>query len=89
MEEIVVAVPTKVPWKENKIMHIRITCCGETVDDLKKMKTGDTVSVKGFIEQTGLGKEKEFKKSGKINKLWRERVFTMGCCEIGRSRAGP
>ena len=61
LEEIVVAVPTKVPWKENKIMHIRVTCCGETVEDLKKMKTGDTVSIKGFIEQTGLGKEKEFK----------------------------
>ncbi|MEI6079433.1 MAG: single-stranded DNA-binding protein [bacterium] len=61
LEEIVIAVPTKVPWKENKIMHIRITCWGETVENLKKFKTGDAVSVEGFIEQTGKGNEKEFK----------------------------
>jgi hypothetical protein len=35
-------------------------------------------------------KEEDLKNRGAINKLWeRERVFTMGCCEIGRSRAGP
>lgn len=61
LEEIVVAVPTKVPWKENTIMHIKVTCWGETVEEIKKFKTGDTVSVKGFIEQTGIGEKKEFK----------------------------
>jgi primosomal replication protein N len=61
LEEIVVAVPTKVPWKENKVMHITVTCCGEIVESLKKFKTGDVVSVKGFIEQTGKKEQKEFK----------------------------
>jgi single-stranded DNA-binding protein len=61
LEEIVIAVPTKVPWKENKVMHINVTCWGETVETLKKFKTGDVISVEGFIEQTGKGEKKEFK----------------------------
>ena len=42
-------------------MHINVTCWGETVDTLRKFKTGDIISVKGFIEQTGKGDQKEFK----------------------------
>ena len=61
LEDIVLAVVTKIPWKEKKVMHIKITCWGEGVELLKTFKTGDKLRVRGLIEQIGVGDNKEFK----------------------------
>jgi primosomal replication protein N len=60
LEEALIAVPTKTPWKQKRIMHIQVTCWGDLVDRLQGFKTGDEIKVTGFIEQTGKSDKKEF-----------------------------
>ena len=60
LEDVLIAVPTKTPWKQKKIMHIKVTCWGEVAEKLASFKTGDELKVTGFIEQTGNSDKKEF-----------------------------
>ncbi len=60
LEEALIAVSTKTPWKQKKIMHIQVTCWGDLAEKLQGFKTGDEIKVTGFIEQTGKSEKKEF-----------------------------
>jgi len=61
MEDVVLAVTTKNPWKQQRVEHIKVTCFGESLDVLRGSKTGDLLTVEGFMEQKGTGNEKEVK----------------------------
>ncbi len=61
LEDIVIAVTTKNPWKQKKVQHIKITCFGDGLNVVKSSKTGDVIAVEGFMEQKGTGNEKEVK----------------------------
>lgn len=61
LEDIVLAVTTKNPWKQSKVQHLKLTCFGDSVDVIKKTKTGDILVAEGFMEQKGNGEEKEIK----------------------------
>ena len=61
LEDIVLAVTTKNPWKQQKVQHIKVTCFGDSLDVVRNSKTGDLLTVEGFMEQKGMGNEKEVK----------------------------
>lgn len=61
LEDVVLAVTTKNPWKQQKVQHIKVTCFGGSLDVVQSSKTGDLLTVEGFMEQKGTGKEKEVK----------------------------
>ncbi len=59
LEDLLIAVPTKTPWKQKKLMHIQVTCWGNMAERICSFKTGDEIKVKGFIEQTGTKDKKQ------------------------------
>ena len=61
LEDLVLAIPTAVPWKEKRTMHLRMTCCGDTAEFLKKLSTGDIICTKGMIEETGVSDNKKIR----------------------------
>jgi len=62
LEDIVLAVTTKNPWKQQKVQHIKVTCFGDdSLNVLRASKTGDLLTVEGFMEQKGTGNEQEVK----------------------------
>ena len=61
LEDMILAVTTKNPWKQKKVMHIKLTCFGDNVDVIKTSRTGDVLIAEGFMEQSGTGEEQEVK----------------------------
>lgn len=53
LSDFVLAVPSELPWKQKRMVSLTMTCFGDEVNVLKKLKTGDMVSVEGLIEDSG------------------------------------
>lgn len=61
LQDLVVAVTTKTPWKQKKVMHLQVTLWDDLIQKSQGLRTGDKVRVTGFIEQSGTMDKKEFK----------------------------
>lgn len=61
VKEVVISVATKVPWKQKKVMNIKVTCFGDDVEMVDRLRTGDEVKIEGIIEQTGKKEKEEIK----------------------------
>lgn len=61
VKEVVISVATKVPWKQKKVMNIKVICFGDDVELVDRLKTGDEIKIEGIIEQTGKKGKEEVK----------------------------
>ena len=52
LQEFIVAVATKVPWKERKMMHHKVICHGKLITLIEKLSTGVEINISGMIEKT-------------------------------------
>jgi hypothetical protein len=61
VKEILVAVNVNVPWKQKRLTNLKVTCCNDDAELVRKLKTGDIIRAEGVIEQTGTKKSEEVK----------------------------
>jgi len=53
LEDFVLSVSSELPWKQKRTANITMTCFGDEVNVLRKLKTGDMVYAEGVIESNG------------------------------------
>lgn len=57
--DMLLAVLVEAPWKQKRFSNIKLTCFGDNVNKLARIKTGDELTVEGFLEQKGIKKDSE------------------------------
>lgn len=58
MQDVTLAVLTEIPWKQRRVVHLNITCWGDQLNLVEKLKTGAIIKVRGFIEDVLKGEKK-------------------------------
>jgi hypothetical protein len=58
LQDICLAVLTEIPWKQKRVVHLDITCWGDQLSLIERLKTGAIIQVRGLIEDIRKGEKK-------------------------------